>query len=72
MLFKLQQLLTVKQKEKEALLNDIQELEYKLSLFKNFHYELHGEVESLEHVIELLNNNKDLKQKLNALHGKKE
>lgn len=55
MLHTLQQLLIEKQKDKEALLNDIQELEYKLSLFKNFHYELHGEVDSLEHVIELLN-----------------
>ena len=55
MIITLQELLTKKQTEKETVLNDIQELEYKLSLFKNFHYELHGEIESLEHVIELLN-----------------
>ena len=72
MIYMLQQLLNERQKEKEAMLNDIQKLEYELLQLKNYHYELHGEVESLEHVIKLLNDDKELKQKLNALHGKKE
>ena len=55
MLLTLEQLVIEKQKEKDAMLNDIQKLEHNLLLLKNHHYELHGEIESLEHVIELLN-----------------
>ena len=49
------QLSIEKQNEKDVMIKYIQELEQKLVQLKNDHYELHGEVESLEHVIELLN-----------------
>ena len=51
----LEQMVIEKQKEKDLMVKEIHELEYKLAQLKDDHYELYGEIESLEHVIELLN-----------------
>lgn len=51
----LEQILKDKQDKKDLMIKEIQELEQKLSQLKNDHYEIYGEVESLEHVITLLN-----------------
>ena len=52
--YTLEQLVIEKRKEKDLMIKEIKELEQKLIQLKNDHYELYGEVESLEHVIEIL------------------
>ena len=52
--YTLEQLVIEKQKEKDLMIKEIKELEQKLIQLKNDHYKLYGEVESLEHVIEIL------------------
>lgn len=51
---RLEQLFIEKQKEKDLMLKEIQELEQKLLELKNNNYKLYGEIESLVHVIEIL------------------
>lgn len=51
----LERMLIEKQNQKDLMIKEIQDLEQRLSQLKNIHYELYGEVESLEHVITLLN-----------------
>lgn len=51
----LEKILIKKKKQKDLMIKEIQDLEERLSQLKNDHYELYGEVESLEHVITLLN-----------------
>lgn len=54
MIDKLEQILIEKQREKKLMVKNIHDLEYKLAQLKDEHFDLYDEIESLEHVIELL------------------
>lgn len=54
LLHKLEQIVKEKQIQKDVMIKEIQDLQEKLSQLENEHYELYGELESLEHVLELL------------------
>ena len=56
--YTLEQLVIEKQKEKDLMVKNIHDLEYKLAQLKDDHFDLYDEIESLEHVIELFKNNK--------------